>query len=64
MPADVPPQRRPLQKAGFLLLVAAAVFLLPYAVPVAPSISLSYIAGYNNRAAVLLLIAGIALFAW
>jgi hypothetical protein len=60
----VPVQRRPLQKAGFLLIVAAAVFGLPYRVPVAPSISLSYIAGYNNRAAVLLLIAGTALFAW
>jgi hypothetical protein len=64
MQADAPPQRRPLRKAGFLLMVAAAVFALPYAVPVTPTISLSYIAGYNNKAAVVLLVVGIALFAW
>ncbi len=50
-------------KVLLLALLAAAVFLLPYHVPVAPSISLSYVLQYNNRAALLLFTAGTLLYA-
>ena len=53
--------RRSVLAALFLLL--AAVFFLPYLVPVTPSVSLSYVVGYNNRVAFLILSAGSVLFA-
>ena len=53
--------RRSIAAALFLLL--AAVFSLPYLVPVAPSVSLSYLVGYNNHAAFLLLSLGSVVFA-
>jgi hypothetical protein len=53
--------RRSIAAALFLLL--AAVFFLPYLVPVAPSVSVSYLVGYNNRAAFLLFSLGSVLFA-
>lgn len=46
-----------------LFLVLAAVFSLPYLVPVTPSVSLSYVVGYSNRAAFLIFSAGSVLFA-
>lgn len=46
-----------------LFLLLAAVFSLPYLVPVAPSVSLSYLVGYNNHAAFLLFSLGSVLFA-
>jgi len=54
----------PSQKALFLGLLAVAVVSVPYLVPVKPSISLSYVVGFSNRTAVLLLVLGTALFAW
>jgi hypothetical protein len=53
--------RRSIAAALFLLL--AAVFSLPYLVPIAPSVSLSYLVGYNNHVAVLLLSLGSVVFA-
>jgi hypothetical protein len=53
--------RRSILAALFLLL--AAVFFLPYLVPVTPSVSLSYVVGYNNRAAFVIFSAGCVLFA-
>lgn len=53
--------RRSVLAALFLLL--AAVFFLPYLVPVTPSVSLSYVVGYNNRVAFLIFSAGSVLFA-
>ncbi len=50
-------------KVLLLLLLAVAVFLLPYQFPVAPSISLSYVVQYNNRAALLLFTGGAVLYA-
>ncbi len=50
-------------KAVFLLCAAAMVWFVPYLVPVAPSIALSYVVGYNNRAAVLLFAVAAFLFA-
>lgn len=45
------------------LVLVAAVFWLPYLVPVAPSVSASYVFGYNNRVGVLLVaVAAIVLF--
>jgi hypothetical protein len=52
-----------LQKTLYLACVGAAVFFIPYLVPVSPSISLSYIAGFSNRTAIILFVVGIALFA-
>ena len=46
-----------------LFLLLAAVFSLPYLVPVTPSVSLSYLVGYNNRAAFLLFSLGSVVFA-
>jgi len=56
-------RRTPLQKTVFLVVVALALFLLPYLFPVKPSIALSYLAGYSNRIAVVILVLGAALFA-
>ena len=53
--------RSSIAAALFLLLVA--VFSLPYLVPVAPSVSLSYLVGYSNHAAFLLLSLGSVVFA-
>ena len=50
-------------KAVLLLLLGVAVFLLPYLVPVAPSVSLSCVLQYNNRAALLLFTGGALLYA-
>ena len=41
-------------KALFLLGALAIVWFVPYLVPVTPSIALSYVVGFNNRAAVVL----------
>jgi hypothetical protein len=49
--------------AAALLLLLTAVFSLPYFFPVAPSVSLSYLAGYNNHVALLLFSIGSVLFA-
>lgn len=53
--------RRAITGALFVLLIA--VFWLPYSVPVAPSVSLSYLVGYNNHAAFLLFSIGSIIFA-
>lgn len=50
-------------KLLLLALLAVAVFLLPYLFPVAPSISLSYVLQYSNRAALLLFTGGAVLYA-
>ncbi len=39
--------------AGALALLAAGIFALPYALPVPPSVSQSYVTGFNNRAALI-----------
>jgi len=57
-------RRTPLQKTLFLVVVALALFLLPYLFPVKPSIGLSYLAGYSNRVAIVILVVGAALFAF
>jgi hypothetical protein len=49
--------------AAALFLLLAAVFFLPYLVPVTPSVSLSYLVGYNNHAAFLLFSGGSVVFA-
>lgn len=46
-----------------LILLAVGIFVLPYWVPVAPSISQSYVTGFNNRVALAMLVFGGALFA-
>ena len=38
-----------------LIILFAAVFFLPYFVPVVPVDSLSYVVGYSNRTAIILL---------
>ncbi len=43
--------------------VGAAVFFVPYLVPVTPSISLSYIAGFSNKTAAILFVLGVVAFA-
>jgi hypothetical protein len=53
--------RRSIAIALFLLL--AAVVFLPYLVPVAPSVSLSYLVGYSNRTGFLIFSVGSVLFA-
>jgi hypothetical protein len=52
------------QIALALLAIAGAVFGLPYLIPVSPSVSLSYAAGFNNHAAVVFFILGSLLFAF
>jgi hypothetical protein len=56
--------RTAIQKSIFIALLFAAAFSLPYLFPVSPSISRSYVAGFSNQAAVLILLFGIALFAF
>jgi hypothetical protein len=51
------------QKFLFLIAVASIVFFVPYKFSVPPTISLSYIAGYNNHAAIMLFFLGIVAFA-
>jgi hypothetical protein len=46
------------------LALAAAAFFLPYHFPVTPAVSLSYVTGFNNRAAVVIFCAGSLAFAW
>ena len=55
--------RTPLQKIFFLLALASLVFLVPYLIPVGQSISLSYVVGFSNRAAVILFVLGTVAFA-
>lgn len=55
--------RTPLQKIFFLLALASLVFLVPYFIPVGQSISLSYVVGFSNRAAVVLFVLGAVAFA-
>src|ERR1035441_3664283 len=52
------------QIALALLAIAGAVFGLPYLIPVSPTVSLSYAAGFNNHAAVVFFILGSLLFAF
>jgi hypothetical protein len=51
------------QKFLFLIAIASIVFFVPYKLSVPPTISLSYIAGYNNHAAIMLFVLGIVAFA-
>ena len=44
-----------------LLLAPSAIFVLPYFVPVAPAFAESYLFGFNNRAALLLVLALVTL---
>lgn len=55
--------RSTLQKSVLVFLIYTALFSVPYLVPVSQTISRSYVAGYSNRAAVAILILGMALFA-
>jgi hypothetical protein len=54
---------KPLPLTLFVCIFAAAFFLLPYAVPVAPSVSASYVFQFNNRVATLIFLVGAAAFA-
>src|SRR6187402_690957 len=57
--------RSPWAIASLFALIAAAVYFVPYLVPVTqPTNSLSYLAGYSNRAAVVLLVLGSLGFAF
>jgi hypothetical protein len=47
-----------------LLAIGCATFVLPYLIPVSPSVSLSYIAGFNNHAAAGFFFMGCLLFAF
>src|SRR5882757_9569075 len=51
------------QKVAFLLVLAGAILCLPYFAPVELSVSRSYVAGFSNRAALLIFTLGTALFA-
>ena len=57
------PCRTPAQKVSFVVLILAAIVSVPYLIPAPFSISRSYITGFSNRTAVLLLLLGTALFA-
>jgi len=50
-------QKKQMVAVSASLVLVAALFWLPYLVPVAPSVSASYVFGYNNRVAVLLVAA-------
>ncbi len=63
-PATVAHRRSPGAIALFLGVGFTAVFLLPYFFPVTPSISVSYLVGFNNQACLLLFIAFFGAFAW
>src|SRR5206468_3035430 len=54
--------RGPLQKAVLLSGLAALVYAVPYAVPVKPVVSVSYVVNFSNRTAVLLFLGGMLLF--
>lgn len=57
--------RSPWAVASLFALIAAAVYFVPYLVPVQqPTNSLSYLAGYSNRTAVVLLVLGALGFAF
>jgi hypothetical protein len=45
-----------------LVFLFAAVFFLPYLVPVAPSVSLAYLVGYSNHTALVIFVVGSVLF--
>lgn len=51
------------RKAIFLLILAGALFTVPYLVAVHPVISVSYVVGFNNHVALLLFVGGITVFA-
>ena len=51
------------RKCFLLALLCAAVCLLPYLFPVTPTVSRSYVAGFSNRAAVVIFIFGAWIFA-
>ena len=51
------------QVAILLLAMFGLVFFAPYHFPVAPSVSLSYLTGFSNRAAFILFAAGCVVFA-
>ncbi len=57
------PRRTSAQKIAVVVLTLAAVVSVPYLIPTPLSISRSYITGFSNRTAVLLLLLGSALFA-
>ncbi len=63
-PVTVAHRRSPGAIALFLGVGFTAVFLLPYLFPVTPSISVSYLVGFNNQACLLLFIAFFGAFAW
>jgi hypothetical protein len=52
----------PLQKTVLLIGLAALVYAVPYAVPVKPSVSVSYVVNFSNRTAVFLFLGGTLLF--
>jgi len=58
------PRRSPLAVARALLAGLSATFVLPYFFPVAPTISESYLVGFNNHACLLLFVSFASAFAW
>lgn len=64
IPPNSSPARFAFLRAALLVLLFVAVFSLPYLVPAPLSISRSYVAGFSNRAAILLLLGGTLLFAF
>jgi hypothetical protein len=52
------------RKAVFVCVMGCAVFFIPYLFPVAPSVGMSYLTGFNNRVAFLLFALGSVLFAY
>lgn len=50
------------RKAVLLIILATPVFLIPYWVPQQPTVSLSYITGFNNRACTMLFVLMAAVF--
>jgi hypothetical protein len=53
----------PLQLVVAIMLLAIAFFRLPFAFPVSPSVSASYVFQFNNRVAVLVFLVGATVFA-
>lgn len=53
-----------MQTTVLVALVLAAVFFVPYLITPPMTVSRSYVAGYSNRAAVLLLLLGMAVVGW
>ena len=65
MPRDsLLPRQAPSRIALFLLVGFAAVFFVPFHVPVAPAVSDSYTFGFNNRAALILFVVFAGTFAY